>query len=147
MRRVQIPLPAPIFGRRQIHCWCTRACTRLFVFQELLKSMSCARHETGIVPGLTGAANLGPDAVNCAAGRDADLAGQGAAPVAQTPHAAQVQRHEPGWNAIEIGIVFGGEARPMSRESAAGTAGLAVKSTGNFGRPHDRSYRRPSALR
>jgi hypothetical protein len=72
------------------------------------------RHQACIVAGLARATNIRSDAVNCAGGGDADLAYQGGAAIAVALHAPEMLVDELAGDAIEIGIVLQGEARPLA---------------------------------
>src|SRR5258708_38813710 len=83
------------------------------------------RHLTFGIAGHAGPADFGPISINSARGLDADLAGQGRAAVAVAAHARQFRVDEVFRNAIERGVVLGGEPRPVRRIGTARAAGLA----------------------
>jgi len=84
------------------------------VEKPISQSESLPRQETCIVAGFARATNIRSDAVNCAGGGDADLAHQGGAAIAVAPHAPETLVDEPAGDAVEMGIVLQGEARPLA---------------------------------
>lgn len=84
------------------------------VMKPISQSESLPRHQACIVAGLARAANIRSDAVNCAGGGDADLAHQGGAAIAVAPHAPETRVDELAGDAVEMGIVLQGEARPLA---------------------------------
>ncbi len=77
------------------------------------------------VPGLTGAADIGPQAVDRASRGDADLATQRSAAISIAMHAAFVQGDQRFWNQRQIFFGFQGETWPVLVIGAAGATTLA----------------------
>lgn len=73
-----------------------------------------SRQLAGIVAGLAGATDVGPNAVDRTGGRDADLAHQCRAAAAVASHAPGTVVSELVGDAIEIDIILRGEPWPLA---------------------------------
>jgi hypothetical protein len=86
------------------------------------QSKPLSRHLAGLIARLAGAANIGPDAIDCAGCRNADLAHQGGAAIAVASHSCGRMVDKCAGNALELAIIFGREPGPVAGKRAAGTA-------------------------
>jgi hypothetical protein len=80
-------------------------------------------HETGVISGDAGLANLGSHGVNRARRGGADVADKGRTAIARASHACLSIIDQVAGNPIEIGVTFQSETWPFRRERAACTAG------------------------
>jgi hypothetical protein len=78
-----------------------------------------------VVAGHAGTADIRPQAVDGARRRRAHVAHQGGASIALATHSCEPRVDQGGRYHVEIGVVFGGEPRPIARIRAARAAGLA----------------------
>jgi hypothetical protein len=70
-------------------------------------------HLAAVVSRQAGSANIGPQGVDCACGRDAHVPHKGRAAIAAASHASVIAIDIFRWDSSEIGIAFQRKARPL----------------------------------
>ena len=80
------------------------------------------RQLAGFIARFTSTANLWPNTVDHARGRNTDLTYQGSATIAVALHASKMMVSKRAGDEIEIAIVLGGESGPVARKRAASAA-------------------------
>jgi len=86
------------------------------------------RQLTGFIARFASAANLGPDTVDGARRRNADLTDKGGATIAVTLHAPKTMVGKHAGDAIEIALVLGREPGPVAGKRTARTAAPTERS-------------------
>ena len=80
------------------------------------------RQLAGFIARFTSTANLWPNTVDRARGRNPDLTYQGSATIAVALHASKMMVSQRAGDEIEIAIVLGGESGPVARKRATSAA-------------------------
>lgn len=92
---------------------------------EALEIKAPSRHFAGVIAGQASLANVGPQDIDRARRRDADLPNKGGAAISAASHASVFVIDIGAGDSIKIGVIFQRETWPLTRKRAARTAGPA----------------------